>query len=145
MGIARLTEAIGLRECVNGHYLSDDVHKLGTRTLRSLIDEIQHEQQQASWPRTSPAKPDRRESNDRSKHRGRLRRVVQPKLRRLGGKRAGAGKAAGRYGTQAEAHDAARGFVERSGGGEVRDHRKDNNRIRNTDTVGKKDPYPPKG
>jgi hypothetical protein len=62
-----------------------------------------------------------------------------------GAKRAGAGRAAGRYGTQAEAHDAARGFAERSGGGEVRDHRKDNNRIRNTDTVGKKDPYPPKG
>jgi len=30
-------------------------------------------------------------------------------------------------------------------GGEVRDHHKDNNQIRNTDTVGKKDPYPPKG
>ena len=62
-----------------------------------------------------------------------------------GAKRAGAEKAAGRYETQAAAHDAARGFAERSGGGEVRDHRKDNNRIRNTDTVGKKDPYPPKG
>lgn len=37
-----------LRERVNAHYLSDDVHKLGTRTMRSLIDEIQHEQQQAS-------------------------------------------------------------------------------------------------
>lgn len=55
-------------------------------------------------------------------------------------KRAGAERAAGRYGTQAEAHDAARGFAERSGGGEVRDHRKDNNQIRNTDTVGKKIP-----
>lgn len=62
-----------------------------------------------------------------------------------GAKRAGADRAAGRYGTQTDAHDAARGFAERSGGGEVRDHRKDNNRIRNTDTVGKKDPYPPKG
>lgn len=48
MEIDRLTEAISLRERVNEHYLSDDVHKLGTRTLRSLIDEIQHEQQQAS-------------------------------------------------------------------------------------------------
>jgi hypothetical protein len=48
MEIDRLNEAIGLRERVNDHYLSDDVHKLGTRTLRSLIDEIQHEQQQAS-------------------------------------------------------------------------------------------------
>ncbi|MBN9211793.1 MAG: hypothetical protein BGO45_12910 [Microbacterium sp. 71-36] len=60
-------------------------------------------------------------------------------------KREGASQAAGRYGTQAEAHDAAVGFAIRSGGGEVRDHRKDNNQIRNTDTVGKKDPYPPKG
>lgn len=60
-------------------------------------------------------------------------------------KRAGADRAAGRYRTQDEAHDAARGFAERSGGGEVRDHRKDNNQIWNTDTIGKKDPYPPKG
>lgn len=55
-----------------------------------------------------------------------------------GAKRAEADRAAGRYETQAEAHDAARGFAERSGGGEVRDHRKDNNRIRNTDTGRKK-------
>ena len=48
MEIDRLNVAIGLRERVNEHYLSDDVHKLGTRTMRSLIDEIQHEQQQAS-------------------------------------------------------------------------------------------------
>jgi len=60
-------------------------------------------------------------------------------------KRAGAERAAGRCDTQAEAHDAARGFAQRSGGGEVRDHRKDNNNIRNTDTVGTRDPYPPKG
>lgn len=62
-----------------------------------------------------------------------------------GAKRAGASKASARYDTQDAAHDAARGFAERSGGGEVRDHRKDNNQIRNTDTVGKKDPHPPKG
>jgi len=60
-------------------------------------------------------------------------------------KREGADRAAGRYDTQAEAHDAARQFAENSGGGEVRDHRKDNNQIRNTDTVGKKDPFPPRG
>lgn len=48
MEVDRLNEAIGLRERVNEHYLSDDVHKLGTRTLRSLIDEIENEQQQAS-------------------------------------------------------------------------------------------------
>ena len=60
-------------------------------------------------------------------------------------KRAGASRATGRFDAQQAAHDAARGLAERSGGGEVRDHRKDNNQIRNTDTVGKKDPHPPKG
>ncbi|OBB99946.1 MULTISPECIES: hypothetical protein [unclassified Gordonia (in: high G+C Gram-positive bacteria)] len=48
MEVDRLTEAIALRDRVNEHYLSEDVRKLGTRTLRSLIDEIEHEQQQAS-------------------------------------------------------------------------------------------------
>lgn len=48
MEIDRLTEAIQLRERVNEHYLTDQVRKLGTRTLRSLVDEIHHEQQQAS-------------------------------------------------------------------------------------------------
>ncbi|CDO91386.1 MULTISPECIES: DUF2188 domain-containing protein [Mycobacterium simiae complex] len=43
-----------------------------------------------------------------------------------------------------EEHDAARRLAERSGGGEVRDHRKDNNQIRNADTVGKT-PVPPEG
>jgi hypothetical protein len=60
-------------------------------------------------------------------------------------KREGAQRASGHFDTQAAAHDAARGFAVSSGGGEVRDHRKDNNEIRNSDTVGKKDPYPPKG
>lgn len=60
-------------------------------------------------------------------------------------KRVVASKAATRFDSQAAAHDAARGLAQRSGGGEVRDHRKVNNQIRNTDTVGKKDPYPPKG
>jgi Uncharacterized protein conserved in bacteria (DUF2188) len=62
-----------------------------------------------------------------------------------GAKREGAGRAAARFDTQAEAHAAARALVENSGGGEVRDHRKDNNQIRNTDTIGKKDPNPPRG
>jgi hypothetical protein len=48
MEIDRPTEAIGLRERVNEQYLSDDVRKLGTRTMRGLIDEIQHERQHAS-------------------------------------------------------------------------------------------------
>lgn len=62
-----------------------------------------------------------------------------------GAKRAGASRAASRHATQAEAHEAAHGYAERSGGGEVRDHRRDNNQIRNTDTVGKRDPFPPRG
>jgi hypothetical protein len=48
MEIDRLTEAIQLRERVNEHYLTDEVRKLKTRTMRSLVDEIHHEQQQAS-------------------------------------------------------------------------------------------------
>jgi len=62
-----------------------------------------------------------------------------------GAKKEGASRASVRGATQAEVHDAARALAEKSGGGEVRDHRKDNNQIRNTDTVGKKDPFPPKG
>jgi hypothetical protein len=47
--------AIQLHERVNEHYLTDEVRKLGTRTMRSLVDEIHHDHQQASWqhgPRT---------------------------------------------------------------------------------------------
>lgn len=63
-----------------------------------------------------------------------------------GAKQEGASRSASRHATQAEAHEAARGYAERSGGGgEVRDHRRDNNQIRNTDTVGKRDPFPPRG
>lgn len=60
-------------------------------------------------------------------------------------KRAGASRATARFRTQADADDAARGFAKNSGGGEVRVHRKDNNQIRNTDTIGKTDPFPPRG
>jgi predicted solute-binding protein len=48
MEVDRLTEAIQLRERVNQHYLTDSVHELKTRTLRSLIDEIRQQQQKAS-------------------------------------------------------------------------------------------------
>ena len=48
MEVDRLVEAISLRERVNEHYLSNDVRKLGTRTMCSLVDEIHYEQQQAS-------------------------------------------------------------------------------------------------
>ena len=44
----RLTEAIHLRERINEHYLSDSFHQLKTRTLRSLMDEIQDRQEKAS-------------------------------------------------------------------------------------------------
>jgi hypothetical protein len=36
----RLSRALELRELINGRYLSADVKPLGTRTLRSLIDDI---------------------------------------------------------------------------------------------------------
>jgi len=35
--------------------------------------------------------------------------------------------------------------MRKSGGGEVNIHRKDNNQIRDKNTIGKQDPYPPKG
>lgn len=63
------------------------------------------------------------------------RRAVRQPFRRLERQTCGGRASCERYGTQAKAHDAARGFAERSGGVEVRDHRKDNNRIWNTDTV----------
>lgn len=69
----------------------------------------------------------------------RIRRARQTcsttKIRATGAPSVRGRASCGRYGTQAKAHDAARGFAERSGGGEVRDHREDNNRIWNTDTV----------
>ena len=48
MEIDRLTEALQLRDRVNEHYVSDSVHRLKTRTLRSLVDEIRDQQQKAS-------------------------------------------------------------------------------------------------
>lgn len=62
-----------------------------------------------------------------------------------GAKRAGASRNAARFGTQADAVDAANDLARNSGGGEVRIHTKDTNVIRDTNTIGKKDPYPPKG
>ena len=62
-----------------------------------------------------------------------------------GAKREGATRNASRHDTQAEAIAAARDLAESSGGGEVRTHRKDNNRIRESDTIGKTDPFPPRG
>lgn len=60
-------------------------------------------------------------------------------------KREGASRAAERTRTQAEAQQASQGYAERSGGGDVFTHRKDNARIRERNTYGKADPYPPEG
>jgi len=45
--------------------------------------------------------------------------------------------------TQADAYDAARGFAQNSGGGEIRIHGT-NGQIRNSNTIGKPDPNPPR-
>jgi hypothetical protein len=64
----------------------------------------------------------------------------QWKATRDGAKRAGAVAD-----TQAEAIADANDLAANSGGGEVRIHRKDNNEIRDSNTIGKPDPFPPKG
>ena len=60
-------------------------------------------------------------------------------------KKHGASRASSRHDTQKDAYDATRGYLERSGGGDVAIHRKDNNEIRDKNTIGKSDPHPPKG
>ncbi len=50
-------------------------------------------------------------------------------------KKAGGSNASGRRATQKEAEALAKYFCSESGGGEVRIHRKDNNEIRDSDTV----------
>ena len=59
--------------------------------------------------------------------------------------KAGASRASARADTQDEAVQAANDFARNSGGGEVNIHRKDNNQIRDKNTIGKDDPFPPKG
>ncbi len=58
-------------------------------------------------------------------------------------KREGAGRASSHHHLQREAYDAARGYVLNSGGGEVRIHGTDGE-IRNSNTIGKPDPDPPR-
>ena len=61
-------------------------------------------------------------------------------------KKEGAGKAAGTYGSQPQAITGARQHVQGSGGGELKIHRADNNKIREAYTIPPaKDPFPPKG
>lgn len=47
-------------------------------------------------------------------------------------------------GTQKDAERIAKQFAEVAGGGEVRIHRPNGGPIRDSDTIGKKDPNPPK-
>ena len=58
-------------------------------------------------------------------------------------KREGADRASSHHNRQADAYDAARGYAINSGGGEVRIHGVDG-RIRNSNTIGKPDPFPPR-
>jgi len=56
----------------------------------------------------------------------------------------GASHAASQHSTQEAAHAAARRLAENAGGGEVRIHGMDG-QIRESDTIAKRDPYPPRG
>ncbi len=61
-------------------------------------------------------------------------------------KRKGADRAAKTYENQKEAIDGAEQHAHNSGGGEVKIHRADNNRIRGAYTIPPaKDPFPPRG
>lgn len=59
--------------------------------------------------------------------------------------RAGGQRASGTFDTQADAISRANQLAANSGGGEVNIHRKDNNQIRDKNTIGKTDPFPPQG
>jgi hypothetical protein len=58
-------------------------------------------------------------------------------------KREGGSRTSSHHQRQSDAYDAARGFAENSGGGEVRIHGMDG-KIRNSNTIGKPDPNPPR-
>ena len=58
-------------------------------------------------------------------------------------KREGAARASSHHHLQSQAYDAARGYTLNSGGGEVRIHGTDGE-IRNSNTIGKPDPDPPR-
>lgn len=62
-----------------------------------------------------------------------------------GAQREGASRASSRHDTQAEAIAAANDLARSRGGGEVNIHRKDDNAIRDKNTIGKPDPFPPRG
>ena len=58
-------------------------------------------------------------------------------------KRHGSDGSASKHGTQSEAEAAAREMLRNSGGGELNTHGL-NGRIRSKDTIGKRDPFPPR-
>jgi hypothetical protein len=58
-------------------------------------------------------------------------------------RREGASRASSHHDTQKDAQRAATGYAGNSGGGEVRIHGTDG-RIRNSNTIGKPDPIPPR-
>jgi hypothetical protein len=58
-------------------------------------------------------------------------------------RREGASRASSHHPRQADAYDAARGYALNSGGGEVRTHGT-NGEIRNSNTIGRPDPDPPR-
>lgn len=60
-------------------------------------------------------------------------------------KRQGASRASSRHETQREAYGASRGYLGNSTGGDISVHRKDNNQIREKNTIGRRDSFPPKG
>ena len=68
---------------------------------------------------------------------------------RTGGKWAaklqGAERASSLHRTQREAYEAARNYADNAGGGEISTHRADNGQIRQKNTIGKRDPFPPRG
>lgn len=59
--------------------------------------------------------------------------------------RAGGQRSSGNFDTQAEAIARANELARSSSGGEVNIHRKDNGQIRDKNTIGKQDPFPPRG
>lgn len=59
-------------------------------------------------------------------------------------KKPGAGRASAHYDRQRDAVDRARQILKNAGGGELRIHGRDG-KLRNSNTIGRKDPYPPQG
>lgn len=60
-------------------------------------------------------------------------------------KRQDASRVSSRHDTQKGAYDATRGYLQKSGGGDVSVHRKSDGVIRDKNTIGRADPHPPKG